>query len=69
MDSEKAISIVKELNGTYDSDTPQFYEALDEVLRCAERYRWLKTATKEQLLAWRGVYGCSDMAIDEMLKN
>jgi hypothetical protein len=42
MDIEKALNIVKELKGTYDSDTPQFYEALDEVLRCAERYWWLR---------------------------
>jgi hypothetical protein len=33
----------------------------------AARYRWLKTATKEQLLLWRGAWGCSDVAIDDAM--
>ena len=32
--------------------------------RDAKRYRWLKTASKEQFLLWRGAFGCSDESID-----
>ena len=37
------------------------------ICKDAERYRWLKTATKAQILLWRGAWGCADSAIDEAM--
>jgi hypothetical protein len=34
----------------------------------AERYQAVKLLSKEQYLAWRGMYGCSDAAIDAARK-
>ena len=39
----------------------------DSLENDARRYNWLKTATKEQLLLWRGAWGCSDSPIDEAI--
>ncbi len=33
----------------------------------AARYQAVKSLTKEQYLAWRGVYGCADEAIDQII--
>ena len=38
-----------------------------EVARDAARYHKLKKLSKPQLLIWRGAFGCSDQAIDELL--
>lgn len=38
--------------------------AQESICRDAARYRWLKTASKEQFLLWRGAFGCSDESID-----
>jgi hypothetical protein len=33
----------------------------------AARYRFVKTMSKEMLLAWRGMYGCADEAVDQAM--
>jgi hypothetical protein len=39
-----------------------------ELLRDAERYAFVKTMPAEMLLAWRGMYGFADEAIDAAMQ-
>ena len=40
-----------------------------ELLRDAERYAFVKTMPAEMLLAWRGMYGFADEAIDAAMQS
>lgn len=37
---------------------------INEYLANSRRYNWLKKATPQQLLLWRGAFQCSDESID-----
>lgn len=44
-------------------------EAVRKVMENSARYEWLKTTTKAQFLLWRGMWACSDAAIDAARKE
>jgi len=53
-----------------EADKQTITELEVEVARLREdsrRYQWVKTASRHELLLWRGMFGCADDAIDELL--